>query len=180
MGGKRAATGLLPWHDDLAAIGGEHANGGLVKFGEGDVGDTAGEKSYPRAARPDWSRCRAKSAEEKVIIDAREKVVAFREAEELEQADATRNGLHAGTLIDPEEARRVFDEMGSGEKFLKKEITCSARKPGALIGPFDACPRMLHELAVFDAGGASRFASAAVETFVDVVDKDIVDARFPL
>ena len=65
--------------------------------------------------------------------------------------------------------------MRSGEQVAENKIARDAREPGALVVAFDASASVLNELAVFDAGGAGSFASAAVETFIDVIDKGIAE-----
>jgi len=65
--------------------------------------------------------------------------------------------------------------MRGGEKVPENEIARDTSEPGALVVAFDASAGVLDELAVFDAGGASSFASAAVETFIDVIDEGIAD-----
>src|SRR5207245_6464118 len=111
----------------------------------------------------------AKAGEEKIVVDAREKAIAFGEPEKLEDAHAARDGLQAGALIEAEKPGGVFDEMRSGEQVAENKIARDAREPGALVVAFDASASVLNELTVFDAGGAGSFASAAVETFIDVI-----------
>ena len=175
--GQRAAAELILGHDDFAAVGSEHANGGFVEAGKRDVGDAAGEKSHARAAGPHGRKSFAKTIEEKIVVDRREQAFALGEAEELEDADAPRDGLQAGALIEAENTRGVFDEMRSAEKVAEEKITNEVSKPGALVIALDTGTGMLDEFSVLDAGGAGGFASAAVETFVNVIDERVGDVR---
>lgn len=83
--------------------------------------------------------------------------------------------MQSGALIEAENAGEVGDEMGIGEQMTENEITRDAIKPGALVIALDASASVFNEFAVLDAGGAGGFASAAVEAFVDVIDKGIGD-----
>jgi hypothetical protein len=180
MRGKRAAAALFSWQDDFAAVCGEHPDGGFLQLGKSDVGDAAGKESHTRAPRTYRSERRPDVAEEKFVINAREKPVAFRQAQQLQNADAARDGLQARTLIQAREAGRIFDEMRSGEKLLEEEVACGARDPGALVRALDASAGVLDQFPVLDAGRAGRFAGAAVKAFVDMLDKGIADARLRL
>src|SRR5260370_25385278 len=167
---KRAAAGLFPGHDNFAAVGGEHADSSFIELGEGDIGDAAGKKSHTGPARPNRREGPANTAEEESVLDAGQKAIAVGKAKQLENANAARDGLQAGPLIEARKAGRVFDEMGSGEKLLEKEVACGASDPGALVRALNARTGVLHQFPVFDTGGAGRFAGAAVETFVEGVD----------
>ncbi len=70
--------------------------------------------------------------------------------------------------------------MRIGEQMAKDEITRDAIKPGTLVIALDARAGVFDELAVLDAGRAGGFARAAVETFVDVIDKGVGDGDVPL
>ena len=54
VGGEGAAAELRCGHDDFAAVGGEHTDGGFVEVREGDLGDAAGEEGHAGASRADW------------------------------------------------------------------------------------------------------------------------------
>ena len=179
VGGKRATAGLFEWHDDLTAIRSEHADGGFLQSGKSDIGNAAGKESNPCAPRSYRRKRRANTTKEKIIIDAREKAVPFGKAKKLENADAARDRLQAGPLVETEEAGRIFDKMGSRKEFLENEVPRRAREPGALVTALDAGTRMLDQSSVLHARRAGRLASAAVEAFVDVIDETIGDAGFP-
>ena len=177
---KRAAARLLLWNDHFAAIGGQHADGGFVQLGKRDIGDAAREKCHSRAARARGSERRAEAVEEKFAINLWKKTVAFRQSQQFEYANAARDGLHAGTLVEAEDSRRVLDEMRSGKKIAKKEVARYVSEPGAFVTALDASARMLDQLSVLDAGGAGGFAGAAVEAFVNVIHESVADLRFRL
>ena len=79
--GEGSAAELPFWNDDLAAVGGEHANGGFIELGESDVGDAAGEEGDACAARAGGGIAPAIALVEKMIVDAREETFALGEAE---------------------------------------------------------------------------------------------------
>src|SRR5229473_5143325 len=170
--GERAAAELILGDDHFAAVGGEDADGGFVELGESDVGDAAGEEGHAGAARAGGGKRRAEMAVEKVVVDAREEAFAFGEPEKLQDADAARDGLQAGALIEAKNARGVDDAMRLREKVPENEIARGAGEPGARIVALDARAGVLDEFSIFDAGGAGGFASAAVEALSMCSTKD--------
>ncbi len=175
MGGERAAAELILRDCHFAAVGGEDADGGFVELRESDVGDAAGEERDAGAARAGGGKRRAEMAVEKVVVDAREETFAFGEAEKFQDADAARNGLQAGTLIEAQNARGVDEAMRLGKEVPENKIARGAGEPGAGIVAFDVRAGVLDEFSIFDTGGAGSFASAAVEAFVDVIDEGVGD-----
>src|SRR5213078_41534 len=146
VGSKRAAAKLFLGNYNFAAVGGEDADGGFVELRESDVGDTACEEGHARAARTSGGKGRTETAKEKIVVDAREEAFALGETKKFQNANAARNGLQAGTLVE------TYD-----------------------VGAVDAGAGMLNELSIFDAGRAGRFARPAVQAFVDVIDEGIGD-----
>src|SRR6266581_4036308 len=71
--GKGAAARLVFWHDNFAAVRGEHADSSFVEFRKSDVGDAAGEKSNARAAWPCGGKRLAETGGEKIVVDLWEK-----------------------------------------------------------------------------------------------------------
>ena len=173
--GESAAAELSPRDDDLAAVGGEDADGGFIEPGEGDVGDAAGEESDTGAARAGGGVAPAIPAVEKMVVDAREKTFALGEAEKMQDADGARNGLQAGALIETKDPREVGDDVGIGEQVVEDEIAENAGEPGTLVLEIDARAGVLDEFAVLDARGAGGFAGTAVQAFVDVIDEGVGD-----
>ena len=55
----------------------------------------------------------------------------------------------------------------------KDETAHGAGEKWPAVVPLDSCASVFNELAVFHAGGAGSFASAAVEAFVHVLDEGI-------
>ncbi len=172
---ERAAAKLIFWDDDFAAVGGEDADGGFVELRKSDVGDASSEEGDAGAARTGGGKSQAEAAEEKIVVDAREKTFALGEAEKFQDADTARDGLQAGALIEAKNARGVDDAMRIGEQVPENEIARDAGEPGAGIVALDAGAGVLDEFSIFDAGRAGGFAGAAVEAFVDVVDERIGD-----
>jgi len=178
VGGKRATASLFQWHDDFAAVGGEHADGSFLQSGKSHVGNAAGKKGNACTPPSHGRKRRPNATKEKIIIDAREEAVSFGKAKQLENPDAACDRLQAGPLVEAEKTGRIFDKMGSREKLLEKEVTCGASEPGALVTAFDTCAGVFDQPPVFDAGWAGGFTSAAVKTLFDVLDEPIADARF--
>ena len=59
----------------------------------------------------------------------------------------------------------------------KEKIAKEGGGPGAFEIALDAGAGILDEFSILDAGGAGSFASAAVETFIDVLDVGVRDGR---
>src|SRR5882724_6994014 len=175
--GKRTAAKLSLGHDDFAAIGSEDADGGFIEPREGDVGDASGEESDAGAARTRGGIGAAVAAIEKVVVNAREEAFAFGETEKFQHADGARDGLHAGALVEAENAGEIDDEKGIGEQLPEDVVPRDTRNPGTLAVPLDARASVLDELSILDAGGAGGFAGAAVETFVNVIHERIGDGK---
>ena len=97
---ERAAAELAIGDDDFAAVGGEDADGCFVELGKSDVGDAASEEGDASAARTGGGKRPAEAAEEKIVVDAREETFALGETEKFQDADAARDGLQAGALIE--------------------------------------------------------------------------------
>ena len=74
-------------------------------------------------------------------------------------------------MIEAKEPRGGGDAAWMREQFAKQKIASEPGKQRTLEVALDAGAGMLDELSVLDAGGAGRFAGAAVEAFVDVVDE---------
>jgi hypothetical protein len=110
-----------------------------------------------------------------MVVDAREETFALGEAEKFQDADAARDGLQAGALIETQNACSVDDAMRIGEQVSENEVARDASDPGAGIVALDARAGVLDEFSVFDPGRTGGFAGAAVETFVDVVHEGIRD-----
>ena len=178
--GESAAAELSPRDDDLAAVGGEDADGGFIEPGEGDVGDAAGEESDASAARACGGIGPAKAAVEKIIINAREKALAIGEAEKFQDADGARNGLQAGALVEAENTSEIDDAVRTGKQVAEDEVAGDLSQPGTFVIALDAGAGVLDEFAVLDAGGAGGFAGAAIEAFADVVDERVGDQRLAL
>jgi hypothetical protein len=85
--------------------------------------------------------------------------------------------LDAGALIEAKETRSGGNPAWVREQFAKHEIASEPGKHRTLVVALDAGAGVLDELAVLDAGGAGRFAGAAVEAFVDVVDEGRSDGE---
>src|SRR6266576_169512 len=160
---------------DFAAVGGKDADGGFVELRKSDVGDAAGEEGDAGAARTGGGKRPAEAAEEKMVVDARQETFALGETEKFQDADAARDGLQAGALIETQNACGVNDAVRIGEQVPENEVARDASEPGAGIVALDARAGVLDEFSIFDPGGAGGFAGAAVETFVDVVDEGIRD-----
>src|SRR5229473_8266216 len=111
MRGERAAAELVFWDDHFAAVGGEDADGGFVELRECDVGDASGEKRDAGAAGAGGGKRGAEAAVEKIVVDAREEAFAFGEPQKFQDADAARDGLQAGALIEAQNARGVDEAM---------------------------------------------------------------------
>ena len=109
-----------------------------------------------------------------------EQVLSLGEAQQVENADAARNSLQAGTLVQAEHAGGVFNVMGRRKEFAEKIVASGASKPGTGIVARDAGAGMLDEFSVFDTGGACGFAGTAVETFVDMIDEGVAGLDFRL
>jgi hypothetical protein len=65
--------------------------------------------------------------------------------------------------------------MGIGEQLPEDVVPRDAGDPGTLAVPLDACPGVLDELSILDAGGAGGFAGAAVKAFIDVIHERVGD-----
>ncbi|GAC1618915.1 MAG: hypothetical protein NVS9B13_07430 [Candidatus Acidiferrum sp.] len=178
---KRSAAKLFRGNDDVATVGGKHADGGVIEARESDVGDAAGEESdtgaslepIANAAGAAGGKGLANSREEKRIVDSREEAFAIGEAEKFEDAGGASEFLQAGALIDTEKARDRGDATRKGEQMSKDQIAREAGEKWTRIVACDFGASVFHEFAVFDAGGAGGFAGAAVEAFVDVLDKGL-------
>jgi hypothetical protein len=164
--GEGTATKLSLGNHDFAAVGGEYPDGGFVETGESDIGDASGEEGHAGAARACGGIGPAEAAVEKIVINARKEALAIGEAEKFQNADAARDGLQAGALIEAENPGEIGDEMGIGEQVAKDEIARDAIEPGAFVVALDARAGVLDEFAVLDAGRAGGFAGATVEAFV--------------
>src|SRR6266567_4581984 len=175
MRGESAAAKLPVGHDDLATVGGKDADGGVVQLRKADVGDASGKESDASAARTGGGERPTEAAEKKVVVDARQQTFAFRDPQEFQDADAAGDGLQTGTLIQTQQAGGVREVKRTGEQSAENEIARDASDPGAGIFAFDARAGVLDEFAVLDAGGAGGFASAAVQAFVNVIDKGAGD-----
>ncbi|HYY72316.1 MAG TPA: hypothetical protein VE778_01860 [Candidatus Bathyarchaeia archaeon] len=171
---------MLLWNHNFAAIRREHADGGFVQFGKGDVRYAAGKKCHSRTARPRRGKCRAKAVEEKLLINLRKKAIAFRQSKQFQDANAARDGLHARTLVEAENTRSILDEMRGREKIAEKEVARDMSEPRALVTALDAGARVLDQLSVLHAGGTGGFTGATVKAFVDVIDESVADWRFRL
>ena len=178
--GESAAAKLRLGDDDFAAVGGEDADGGFIELTKSDIGDASGEEGDAGAARTRGGISPAKTAEEKIIVDARKEAFALRDAEKFEDADTAGDELQARALIDTEDASEVGDAMRIGEQVAEDEIARDASEPGPLVVALDARAGVLDELAVLDARRAGGFAGPAVEAFVDVIDEGIGDGVFAL
>jgi hypothetical protein len=110
-----------------------------------------------------------------MVVYTREETFALGETEKFQDADAARDGLQAGALIETENACGVNDAVRIGEQVSENEVARDASEPGAGIVALDARTGVLDEFSIFDPGGAGGFAGAAVETFVDMVDEGIGD-----
>ena len=115
-----------------------------------------------------------------MVVDTREETFALGETEKFQDADAARDGLQTGALVEAKDAREVHDAMRIGKQMAEDEIASDASEPRALIVALDACAGVLDEFAVFDAGGAGSFAGAAVEAFINVVDEGVGDTDVSL
>jgi len=175
VGSKRAAAKLFLGNHNFAAVGGEDADGGFVELRESDVGDTACEEGHARAARTSGGKGRTEAAKEKIVVDAREEAFALGETKKFQNANAARNGLQAGTLVETYDVGEVDEPVRLGEQVAEHKIARDGGEPGAGIIALDAGAGMLNELSIFDAGRAGRFARPAVQAFVDVIDEGIGD-----
>ena len=180
MRGERAAAKLLRWYDDLASVGGQYADGGGVQFGEGDVGDASGEKRYTSAALAGWGKYLAEPIKEKMIIHARQQKLALGEAEKFQDAGGTGEGLQSGPLVKTQQARRGGNAARVRQQAAINDVASDPRQQRTLVVALDARSRVLDELSIFNAGRARRFARAAVETFIDVIDERIGDRNITL
>ena len=170
-----AAAELFLGYNHFAAVGGENAKSSFVERGKSDVGDAAGEEGDAGAARTRCGKRPAITPVKEVVVDAREESFAFGEAEKFQNADAARDSLQSGALINANHTREVDDAMGIGKQVAKNKVACDGGEPGARIVALDSRAGMLDEFSILDAGGAGGFAGAAVKTFVDMVGKGIGD-----
>ncbi len=180
MSGQRAATKLILGDNDFAAVGGEHADGGLIEIRKYDIGDAAGEEGDTGAARAGCWIGFAQTAKEKIIVDPRQEAFLLGDAEKFQDADAAGNGLQAGALIQTKQAGGVREVKRTGQQSAENEIARDASDPGAGIFALNARAGVLDEFAVLDAGGAGGLAGAAVQAFVNVIDKGIGDGQLAL
>src|SRR6266704_3309132 len=163
--GESAAAKLPIGHDDFATVSGKDADGRFVQLRKGDISDASSKESDASAARTGGGEGLTEAAEKKVIVDAREQTFAFGDPQELQDADAAGNGLQARALIQAKQAGGVREVKRTGEQNAENEIARDARAG------------VLDEFAVLDAGGAGGFAGAAVQAFVDVIDKGAGDGQ---
>ena len=175
VSGQRAAAGLPLGNDDFAAVGGEHANGSFVELRKSDVGDATRKESHAGAPRTGGGKRPAMTAIEKTVVDAREELLAVGEAKKIQDAHAAGNGPQARALVEPEHSRQIDYAVGIREQVTENEAARDGRKPGAGIFALDSRPGVLDEFPILDSRRAGGFASAAVEAFVDVIDKTIRD-----
>ena len=173
--GESATTKLTIRNNHFATVGSENANGGLIELRKGDIGDASGKKGNAYAAWTRSGKGPAEAAVEKLVVNRREKTFALGKPEKFQNADAARDSLQAGALVEAQYAREINDAMGSRKQVAENEIASNVGEPRARIASFDARACVLDELSIFDAGGAGGFAAAAVETFIDVVDEGICD-----
>jgi hypothetical protein len=171
MSGQRAATQLAAGDGDFATVGGKDADGGLVEAREGDLGDAAGEESDAGTARADGGKRAAELVEEKRIVDAGKKALAFGEAKQSEYAGCARERLQPGALIKPKNTREGSNATGVGKQTAKDQPARQTGEEGALVVALDDGAGVLDELAVLDCGRTHGFAGTAVEAFVNVIDK---------
>jgi len=99
---ERAAAELATGDDDFAAVGGERTRiVASLSCEKSDVGDASGEEGHAGSARTDGGkRPRRGGGRKKIVVDAREETFALGETEKFQDADAARDGLHAGALIE--------------------------------------------------------------------------------
>ena len=86
MRGERSAAELSVGNDDLAAVGGQHANGGFVQGGEAHLRDASGEEGHARAARALRGKRLAETREEEFVLDWRHQAFAIGQAEQPQAA----------------------------------------------------------------------------------------------
>jgi hypothetical protein len=90
---QRTAADLAGGHDDLAAVGGEHANRCFVQLRETDLCDAAGEKCNAGSFLAFCGERSPQLREEEGILDLRHQAVALGHAKQLQEADITRQSL---------------------------------------------------------------------------------------
>ena len=178
--GQRAAAALCVRNNDVAAVGSEHANGGLVERREGDLRDATGEKRHARAARPDGGVRGAELREEKFAVDRRQQSFAAGQPEQFQNARPACQLLQTAALIEAEKYGRGGDAVWIRQQMAEDKVAGDAREKWPGIIAFDARAGVFDELAVLHAGRAGGFASAAVQTFVDVIDEAGADGHRPL
>jgi len=178
MRGKRAATELRAGDDDFAAVGGKDANGGFIELSEGDIRDASGEESHACAAGALCGKGFAKFAEKEMAVNAGQKTLALGEAEQFQNAAGAGERLQAGALVEAEQSGSEGDAVGVGKQALKDDVTCESREERALVFGFNARAGVFDEFAVFHAGGAGGFASAAIEAFINVADETFGERQF--
>ena len=66
-------------------------------------------QSAKKATRAGSGKRPAQAAEEKIVVDTREKAFALGEVQEFQNTDAARDGLQAGALIETQNACGVDD-----------------------------------------------------------------------
>ena len=129
VSGQCAAADLSGGHDDFAAVGLQHADGGAVEFAEGDLRDAAREERDARAALALRRKGLAKVREEKFRVDFRQKPFALLQAEQAQNSGARAPGRpdpNAGRSA--ASARLLAMLRGIGQQLAIDEIARDARE----------------------------------------------------
>jgi len=171
MRGQRAAAELPARDNNFAAVGYEDANGSFIQLCERDIRDATGEESHTRAAGALRGKGLAEFVEKEMLIDVRQQALAIGEGEQFQKAGAASERLQAGALIETKQTGNERDAARVGKQVLENNVARESREKWAPEFGFNTRASVFNKFAVFHAGGAGRFTSAAIEAFVDVVDE---------
>ena len=98
--GERATTKLTIRNNHFATVGSENANGGLIELRKSDIGDASGKEGDAGAARTRRGKGPAEATVQKLVVNGREKTFALGKPEKFQNADAARDSLQAGALVE--------------------------------------------------------------------------------
>ena len=176
---QRAAAALPGGHDDLAAVLLQHADRRFVQARERHVGDASRHQGHAVPALPLGGKRAADLAEEEGRIGGwRELFEIAQASQQFEEAHAADQRLHPARLVEV--------QHGAGNRSSWRAIAAGGRRrsgaPAARPAPRGRCASICARasstmLPVPHAGGARRFAAAAGQAQVDVLDVGRRDGR---